>query len=459
MKRIVILLLLVLNVFAAKSLEGEGKFIAHDNDSLEFIKKQLLSDAFKKVIDSELKAMGLDYITFWQNYEQKFAEHFKEIELSVDQKFAPDEGKSLSRQELERKSEELRDKRLTSKAKFGRLNRVIKSYSITKMSKSVRVPNSHYINITAQVDRKDLTDIYYRFIGVSKFRALKKVYLDISYSLVDTNWLELGVETESDFTNVVAEHWKKSLETSLSSVISNGVEIADESTRTTVKERLKKSRLVMLAEKSSGVFSNDELEDSLYINIEISIRKTNLDNELNKISLYFQGGFVITDLKDNGVIAHYDFPPEKSVFDTTEQHKLNSNIASTVYRLPSLKFSQIRKIVEESVKNNEIIEIVLKNTNSVNEAISFAQKLKEKGLLIYMNTEIAEATGKDIKIEVSFSGSRTKAIEILGKMVSEKLTDSRIVTKDNLLPFVFNIVGLENGNSPEVKAENSTNGN
>ncbi|EQC46573.1 hypothetical protein [Bacteriovorax sp. Seq25_V] len=459
MKRIVILLLLVLNVYAAKSLEGEGKFIAHDNDSLEFIKKQLLSDAFKKVIDNELKAMGLDYVTFWQNYEQKFNEHFKEIEETVEQKYTAPEGQSLSRQELEKKSEELRDKRLTSKAKFGRLSRVIKSYSITKMSKSVRVPNSHYINITAQVDRKDLTDIYYRFIGVSKFRDLKKVYLDISYNLIDTNWLELGVETETDFTNVVADHWKKNLEGQLSSVVTNGIEIADDSLKATVKERLKKSRLVLLAEKSSGISSSDDLEDSLYITIEVNIRKTNLDAELGKISLNFQGGFVITDLKDNGVIAHYDFTPEKSVFDTTEQHKLNSSIASTVYRLPSLKFSQIRKIVEESVKNNQIIEIVLKNTNTINEAISFAQKLKEKGLLLYMNTDIAEAVGKDVKIEVTFSGARAKAIEILGKMVSEKLSDTRIVTKDNMLPFVFNIVSLDGGNGSEVKAENSSNGN
>ena len=39
---------------------GEGRFYAYDDDSLSFVKNQLLSNAFRNVITKEMKSIGLD---------------------------------------------------------------------------------------------------------------------------------------------------------------------------------------------------------------------------------------------------------------------------------------------------------------------------------------------------------------------------------------------------------------
>lgn len=437
MFKTLLILLIAFNIYANKNVDGEGKFLASDDDKLPLIKSQLLYDAFRQVLDVELKQMGLDSQTFWRNYDEKFNEHFKDIELSVEEKYKVPEGQTLTAQKLEAKEKEIREKRLTSKAKFGRLNKAIKSYSITKMSKSVRVPNSHFINISAQIDRKDLTDIYYKFIGVSKYRKLNKLFISSNFVLGDTNWFELGVDLESDFTNVVNNTWLKYLGDKLQAVFDGGIEIANDNTKKEINERLKKTKEVLLSE------SNDsEISDSLSMDIEVNIRKINLDQELKKITLNFSGGVTLIDLKTNTIVSYFDFPVEKASFDTTDQHKLNSEIATLVYRMPILYLGEIRKTVEENTRVNDQVEIVLRKTKNINEAFTFAQKLKEKGILLYFNTKVTDINMSDVKIKLAFSGEKEKAIEILNQMTNEKLNDERIITKDSALPFVFNIESL-----------------
>lgn len=443
MLKLVLVTMLAFSVLANKYIEGEGKFLSSEDDSVAFIKNQLLTNAFNKVIDSELNAMGLDAKVFWKNYDEKFLESFKTIEESIEQKFLVPEGQTLKKEQIEQKEKELREKRLTAKSKFGRLRKAIKSYSIVKMSKSLRLVNSHFININAQVDRKYLADVYYNFMGVSTVRNLQKLLIETKYQLINTNWLELGVDTESDFTNVVNNHWKKNIEEKISNVFENGVELASDSDKKNIQDHLKNSKEVLSAKMDNA------LADTLLLSFEINVKKVNLDNELKKITLYFSGGITLTDLKTNSVISFYDFPSEKQSFEMMDQHKLNSDIASLVYRLPAIYFSDFRKIVEDKSKVNDQFDIFLRKTNNAKEALTFADRLREKGLLFYFNTNIKNISKDEIHLQISYSGEREKAMAVLGKMVSEKVSENRIISKDNSLPFVFNVDTIEGAGTNE----------
>lgn len=438
---VTLLLFLSLNV-QAKFIEGEGKFLSQDQDSVSFIKKQLLSNAFKKVIDIQLKEMGLDATTFWNNYNSKFEEHFATIRQSVVEKYEVEEDgkKSIPRNKQDNFDKEVRYKRLKSKSRFGRLERAIQSYSIKKISKSIRMPNSHYINVNAQVNRKKLTDIYYKFIGVSSIRTFRKLFVDVKYNLINTNWIELGVETEGDFVNVVNDHWVQKLTENTGKIFSEGVVIVDDSTRSLIKERLKKP-VELLRTANTSMIDEDStgISDSLYMNVEVDIEKERADLGLKKIELKFYGGFTLRDLKNKSIVTYQDFVAEKSTFKILDAHTLSSNIASLVYRLPMTKITSLRKIIEENAKNKNSFEIMIKGTKNVNEAFSFVKKLKEKGLLYYFEPQVKSLVGEEVKILVEYSGVKERALEVLGKMISEQIADNRIVKRNGELPFVFNI--------------------
>jgi hypothetical protein len=137
-----------------------------------------------------------------------------------------------------------------------------------------------------------------------------------------------------------------------------------------------------------------------------------------------------------------------------DNHTLSSNIASIVYRLPMSKITKMRKIVEEKVKNKNSFEVVIKDTKNVNEAFLFAKKLKEKGLLYYFNPQVKTLVGNEVKILVEYSGLKDRALDILGKMISEEISENRIIKRNSELPFVFNIETIQ-----EVDESQSANKN
>ena len=144
---------------AAASLshvEGEGRFYSNDGDSIAFVKKQLLYQAYRDIFSKELQAMNLDHELFWKKYDGKFEEYFNPIHEGLKTKYKISKNYKGNNPSFE---VALRRKRLVLKSKFGRLNRAIRSYSEKKMSRSTQMPNSRYINVTAKVSRKVLNNI------------------------------------------------------------------------------------------------------------------------------------------------------------------------------------------------------------------------------------------------------------------------------------------------------------
>jgi hypothetical protein len=449
-----LLVLLICVVSHAKYLDGEANFLSRDGDSLSFIKKQLLSNAFKKVIDIELKQMGLDAATFWENYNAKFEEYFSKIKEGIDEKYQDKETGEVPENKQEQYQKVLRVKRLTAKSKFSRLSKAIASYSIKKLSKSVTLNNSHYVNVSAQVDRKSLTDIYYKYIGVSSLRTFRKFFVDVDYNLVGTNWLELGVESQNDFVNVVNGHWSAKLNDSLKEVFTDGLVIVNDTDRERIKERLKKSDVALSATDASLISEEEaEISNSLYLHVSVTIKKEELDEGDRKIALSFNGGMIVTDLKDNSIVSHMDFSKEKTVFDILETHVLSSNVASTVYRLPIAKMMGMRKIVEENIKLKKSFEILVQGTKNITEVYAFIKMMKEVGLLYYFNAEIASIVDDKVKLVVKYSGEKEKALAVLTKMAKKKVSDNRQVSQNGELPYVFDISDIvteeEKSEAPE----------
>ena len=72
-------------------IRGDGRFYAMEDDSLAFVKKQLLFNAFKDIISKELKNEGLSPNVFWEKFEEKFDESFEPVQESLTLKYGIEE--------------------------------------------------------------------------------------------------------------------------------------------------------------------------------------------------------------------------------------------------------------------------------------------------------------------------------------------------------------------------------
>lgn len=450
MKKLILLLFLATNTLAA-SVSARGQFTSKTGDSLSFIKEQLYSNAVRNVLDSELEKLGLDTKTFWQNYETQFEEYFAPIKETYDRQTGAvdEEGNpvTLTGSALERYERGLRSKRLKARASFGGFNSIISSYTVKKMSKSLSRADTHYYNIDAKVDRKLVSEIYYRYIGQGKTRNFTKLYLNINYKLKDLTWEEVGVSSKSKFTDVVEDHWIKELTGNIGGVFLEGIEIVNPSTRQEIFEHLKKPLSTLRSSEGEILGTRqEELRNSLMLTLDIVLEKEFKDEKQKQINIQTYGGIVLTDLRDGAIVNFKDFEAKGQQYSTVDPHKQSSDIASFVYQLPIFEMKGLKRTIKEKVSVKNSFDIVLRNTRNINEAFDFAGMLKEEGVVYFFDPQITSTLQNVVSISITFSGDKDKAMDVLKKFSNTKLSDQASIIRDENLPFVFNIIHAgENG--------------
>jgi hypothetical protein len=455
---VLLTLFLSLSLSAATFVDGEGHFFAKDSDSLSFVKKQLLSSAFRNVMTKELDAMGLDSKLFWQQYDKKFDEYFESIKQSLKEKYKIDDP-NTSQVKRGNYQDAMRTRRLRAKATYGRLQRAIISYSIKKMSRSTQMANSRYLSLSARVDKKMLRNFYFKFTREGESRHFKTLYISADFNLKSMTWLDAGVEVESDFTAVVKEHWRNWLKQNLSSYVDN-IEITD-----VVSEEKLKAYLSLPEDagktiaKSEGASDDsedppavvDEFEDSLWLKLGTTIQNMGSNELLGERKFKVSGDFVLLDLKTNKLVRHFDFITETKSYKTDDKHQLSSSLASLVYRLPMTDFQEFGKTLVNLPPKMKRVTLTVNNVASVQDLIKLKDFLSNKGLAQRFAPSLETYTGKDGRISLGYQGERESVIEVLMRLNNQDIGNKRfMVIESPEDPFVLTI------KSENVQEEQST---
>lgn len=453
MKKWIFLLLCVVNfqISSAASgghIDGEGRFYSLEDDSLTFVKKVLLYNAFKDVIGKELKNIGLDDALFWQKYDEKFDDYFLPIQEKLKTDYGIKEGEEISAKKRDEFEKALREKKLSLKSRFGRISQVISSYSIKKMSRATQSAQSRYMNIAAKVNRQELSDLYFSYTRSNDFKSYKNVFVTVDYKLEDMSWLDLGVEVESDFTGVISEHWKNILTTQLSGVVGNII-ISDSSMREKLDNYLKipseatmafnKDKRSIQENSTMGILNmDDELKQSLWLKVRVGIKKIGDSALTKKRTFSFDGDFVMQDLTTKKIVSFYDFIPEKTSFSFENAHDLSSNSASLVYRLPMNEFKELKKNLSALGGNRKKIKLDLKGFRSVAEVDSFAKYLETKGITLGVETKLISLGKESSVLQVEFRGENDPMVSLLKALNKVDLNDSRMMMlEDEVNPFTI----------------------
>lgn len=441
------------NALASNYIKGSGQFSSAEGDSLTFIKAQLLSKATKHIIDTELKAMGHDNELFWQAYNEKFDQYFEPIleKLKSRMGMNVEDESTISVKKKQKYFKALRSKKLKLKSRYGRLDKVIKSYAIEKMSRSSQFPSSRYMKIKAIVNRKKLNKLYFKFIRTEKNRFFRNLYVSIDFDMKNITWSDFGVEVEKDIKDVIAEHWKRWLEDNLKNIVGN-IKIASSDDKNKLRERYKipmkeiSSITATTAEneKSDGTFMilSDSTVGALWLKVNIEVKGKEADSLLRIRKCEFKGDFVLIDMNNNNMLSHYDFVTQSlNVFDNKVTSSLSSRVAGLIYRLPLTKFSKFPKILSTVTNNKRFVELSVKNGESMNEIYSFRELLQDKGVTLDAGFSVSSFTKETTRGMLSYRGESSKLISILAKLDGVSLGANRILKIQDLeQPFNFEVV-------------------
>lgn len=415
-------------------IRGDGRFYAMEDDSLAFVKKQLLFNAFKDIISKELKNEGLSPNVFWEKFEEKFDESFEPVQESLTLKYGIEE-EDVSAKKKEKFKKELRLKRLKSRGQFGGVKTVIHSYSIKRMTRSTQLANSRYIQINGRLNKKKLNALYLKLTNNGEFKLFKNLFITADFSLGNMTWADAGVEVKNDFITVVKDHWKKWLDKSLSESIENII-IVDSEQERKIKD--------FLRIPTEGAQIGDNLKNSLWLKFNVKILKKNEDPILRKREFAFNLEFLLVELEKNTLLSHFDFNSTAQKYDFKDSHELSSNLASMVYRIPLDKFRDFKKMISNLPANSHNLFLNVKNLGSIQELFEFNEFLAEKGVSLQVSTTIKSLNGKSARIGLTYQGNHQELSDFLKSLNSMDFKKNKSILLPEIdNPFSIMIVNKE----------------
>ncbi len=450
-----------------KFISGEGRFFAQEEDSLSFVKKQLLFSAFRDVISKELKLMGLESDFFWQKYDAKFDEYFLPIQEDLKKRYKIDD-ENVTEKKRTAYQKRLRAKKLKLKSRFGRLARSIKSYSIKSMSRSTQMANSRYLSILANVDRQSLNQLYFKFTRTNETRHFKNIFLTVDFRLKDLAWTELGVEVQSDFTNVIKEHWKRWLTDNYAPYVDlvvitdeaqkgklqNFVRIPQETTKTIHSYTSDAKASEEQTETSYISVEEDALRDSLWLKISITLEKKDEDVLLKKREFEIGGEFILIDLKNNQMAHHFDFVLDRNKFSFEKSQTLSSNLASLIYGKPLNELKKVQKSLGQMPSNKRKVNLEIYNLDSIGQLFKMRKLIQNKGVTLLLNPTIKEFNNNVAIVSLEYQGDPTRLSDKL-KELENTMIDDRVLkfrTVDNPFQMFLDQKALEVPNKVPLDA-------
>ena len=421
------------------SVDGDGRFYSRDDDSLSFIKQQLLTNAFRDIFTKEMKVMGLDSDKFWRNYEEKFQEYFDKVKTGLMTKHEVTPETAANNKDYQKA---LRHERLRLKSRYGRISRAIIQHSVKKMSRSPQVPNSRYIRIKAKVNRRELHKVYLTFTSDQTDKHYSTIYASSEFNLVDTSWSEIGIEVESDFTDVLKNNWKDQIGKVLNAKVDRVVFVDSaqaneikkfsglslEALKQVQQEREEQSMKAeetsqeSTSETTSSIAASNDYASALWLKINFKIKKIRENEDALRRTFEVSGDLFLQDLSSQKVVYFSDFEEIQKSYSFEDPKVMSNGLANTVYQIPLTPFKSFPRSIESAKTMLKRVTLEISEYKNMADLVSLTKFLSNKGVTKQFSPMIKSFGPNNAKIELEYSGDDQDMVSML-KSLSGMMID------------------------------------
>jgi hypothetical protein len=426
----ILLLNISFSYSANKFIKGNGKFIATDDDSHEFITKQLTHEAFRSIISKELKALGLNSDLFWQKISDDLEPKYTQIDTQLRLKFKMDEKPTKSQQTTYKRI--LRAKKLKLRRKFGKIANVVSRYAVNKISRSQKNKHYRYIKLEGEVNTASLNRLYYKYVRGAKSSDYGSIFLDVDFVLDGVSYSELNIENENDFEDVVIKSWLDWFSKNKPGNIAN-IEVLGEDKKAKLIEYMKLPTEAMLTNIPEFCVN------SLLLKFEVNITKTMFDRTLNRFDFKYEGAAFLKDLQTNLNISTFNLSPEKKSYLVTENVNLANILANHVYKLALGSFPRVISSIKNLTPISSIQRVSVINYSNMENLNNLLDQIRSKGIKYSIKAEIENISDQRAEFVMYFDGEIAEVKALLSSLNAAKNDLSfELIDTPNTLGIKFN---------------------
>lgn len=432
MKWILLTLLLSQSILASDFIRANGKFVAEDQDSYDFIQKQLIHVGFLDLIDKKLDQLGLNKELFWQKYNEGLNQNYTKIEEDLKAKLKITESSSTS--DKAKFDKLLRNKKFEFREKFARINSAITRFVIKKKSRSQNYPRNRYITLEGTVNSSVLNKIYYKFVSGTKSSEYGSFFINVDYQLDGVTFSDLGVENENEFSNVITEKWIEWFQKNKPANVSNVRQLNEEN-----KDQLRELQKISSEELMGNIPS--AFVNSLMLDVQIQIIREKFDKKKNQYEFQYQGSAYLKDLQTGLVVDTYELDDQLKVYNINESISLANIIVNHVYTMALGTFPQVVSSVRKMTTVNSIQKIAFVNFPNIEQIYALIDLIKERGIKYSLKVTLGNITRERAEVFCFYDGSVSELKGLINSLKSAKKgLEFDIVEQGTLLSIKYNVM-------------------
>lgn len=379
-------------------------------------KPYLLHQAVMDTIVQYSTEMGIDSGVFKSRLEEKFARYFEAFKSrKIAEKFGKKYAAALSEEDKKIFLEGLDKNRNLEFIQYAKLDQLLDSYAFKQIESDPAKPQDWKAAIVLNLNRPKVLRMYARLTSTND-KQYSKLQILSDINLIGMAWTDLGVDSETTFTDPLLKSWFKWYSANLP----ENVEEVSVCTGSCVQEFTRWQELP----QDQGLTVSENILNGLWLKISFNLRKTSYIASINEWQFEWDGSVVLLDVNTKKIVSSYTMLPETKTFRNLDQKALNSALASSMYRSPLEPLSKLTKKIQETPRLNRLTRLGIQGHKHLGDVLSLMDMLKKEGGNLGLELQIDLFTQKEAQLLCFYQGEEKSFTDLLSRVKELKSSHS-----------------------------------
>ena len=371
----------------------------------EEIKQLVLFNGAMEAIKNNAESMGQDFTAFTKKLDEKFKvyyESYKGFELL--QKFGKNYPTTLAPLEKEAFIKGLEIKKDFLFQKFSRVIPTIQSYSVKNGMVELHLDKTKVENLLRKIIK-------------GEDKSFHKMWILSEVNLSGMTWENLELNSPDSFKAAMETSWFKWMGSHLPASVEEAAACRKDCFDTYQRWEQKPQ------DEAYGEAGPDYI-DTIWAKVTFNLKPGTSTSFTPEKVYEWEGRIVFLDVNTKRVLASLELPSEKKVFRHNDQKKINSDLASLLYRTGVSGFLQLNSKLQNAKVLNRVTRLSIKGHKQATDVLGLMDELKTRGTLLGLETQMDYLKSSEAQILCFYQGEEKSFTDLLSQLKELKLSQS-----------------------------------
>lgn len=388
----------------------------------EEIKEIVLFNGAMEAIKISAPELGYDFSVFTKKLDEKFKTYFESYKsYAYIQKFGKNYNETLTSHDREIFEVALNEKKDSLYRSFTKVSATIQSYTVKN-------------GVVEIILEKGKVEAILRKIIKEEVKQYSRLWIVSEINLIGLAWENFELSSENSFKDPIDKSWIKWMAEHIPGNVED-VALCRGSCSDDFKSWEQKHQ-----DEAAAEVGPDYL-DGIWAKVTMTIRPGIESSVFNEKNFEWEGRIVFLDVNTKRLLASQELPLEKKTFRVQDQKKINSDLASLLYRTGVSGFTNLGGKLQNRVTLNRVSRLTIKGSRHLLDIQALISELKTRGSSLGLEAQLDFFKANEAEILCFYRGEEKSFTDLLSQLKELKLSQSyKVINEYNGIHHILKLV-------------------